>query len=242
MSRYNTALKIVQDVMKKIGLPTPGTVVGNTDATVVQMLQLLQDLGQELAKRADWQMFSRTHTMSVITPTLEYAVPSDLDFYIPNTGWNNTARIPLIGPLTDQQWALLQARQLGGTTLYLQFTQQQDKIVFYFAPTTAQSVTINYRGRGWVQAALSATTFQDEILLDADSVLFDPLLVRMGLNLAWRQAKGFDVTKLQADFEIYLDEVQVKDKASPDLHISRQRSYPYIGIYNLPDTGFGSSS
>lgn len=46
-----TLLQIVQDTMNEIGLPEPSSIIGNTDATVKQMLALANREGKELSDR-----------------------------------------------------------------------------------------------------------------------------------------------------------------------------------------------
>lgn len=241
-NRYETGQTIVGRVLRAMNLPVPASVAGSTEGIPVQMWELLTACGRELMENAhQWQIKNKTYTFTT-TAALTYAVPSDLVYFKDNTGWNLTARIPLIGPMTDQQWALLVARQLGGTTLYLQFRVADDNIEFYFVPSDPQNVSIEYNGRGWVQDESDPLVFRDFVENDGDLILFPPLLMFKMLKLKWRDAKGFDTTKEQYDFDNFLNTVIGNDKPNPDLSIARVNRYPYLGLFNLPDTGYGSSS
>lgn len=239
-NRYETALVNMQRAYRAQGLPVPNTFVGNTSPDAVLMLELATELGRELNSPGYWQLFDRTYEFATVPLDLLYPVPTDLEFFVPNTGWNRTARVPLIGPMTSQQWALLQARQLGGTTLYMQWQVVADQIEFYFVPDTPQDIAINYRGRGWVQDEVSAVTFRDFVENDADIIQYDPLMFQLGLINLWRDRKGFDTTKSSIKYEDRRSVCLDKDSPSPDLHTSRQNRYPYLGLWNLPDTGYGS--
>lgn len=241
-NRYETAKTILDRTLRSMGLPVPVSYVGSTDALAIQVLELLTEGGRELATTGNWQMFQRTWTFSTTPPTLNYDIPQDVRELLPSTGWNLTARVPLIGPISPQQWALLEARQLGGTTLYMQFVPEQDQLQFYFVPSDVQNISIKYVGRGWVRDDATSTTYRDYIDNDNDIILYDSNLMQMMVKLKWRENKGFDTTRQQKNFDDYLAVVKAKDCVSPDLNISRQNRYPYLGMFNLPDTGYGSSS
>jgi hypothetical protein len=136
----------------------------------------------------------------------------------------------------------LEARQLGGTTLYIQFQVEQNKINFYFVPDDPQDISISYTSRGWVRLDSDPTKREDYVTADGDTILFDPLLVQKMLRLKWRANKGFDTQSQYQEFQSFLDTVRSKDIPAPDLSLSRQAGYPYLGYYNMPDTGFGRSS
>lgn len=240
-NRYETASTIITRVLQSMGLPVPTSFVGNTDPVAVQMLSLLTDCGRELNTK-NWQRFMRTWDFNTTPPTLEYDVPEDLEFFIDDTGWNRTARVPLIGPMTDQQFALLEARQLGGTTLYMQYEVGEDKVRFYFVPNDPQNITITYRSKGWVRDQTTPTTFRDFVQNDGDIVEYPPLLVQKMLKYKWRDAKGFDTTNMKKEVDDFLDLCLAKQAPNPTLSLSRRNRYPYLGLWNLPDTGYGSSS
>lgn len=238
-NRFITGQQIVERALKVIGLTVPTSISGATDATSVQIWALLTELGQELLDEFQWEFRTKTYTFATASPTLVYDLPTDFQRFIDATGWNGTARIPLIGPMTAQEWALLQARQLGGTTLRLQFIIRNNQIEFYFVPDDANTININYIGRGWVQDAAVPTTFKDTLVNDADVVLYDPRLIVSMLRFRWRRLKGFDTTDLEQEYNNALINAKNNDTPGRDLQLSRANRYPYIGNFNLPDTGIG---
>lgn len=240
-NRRDTAGNICKAVLSVLGLPVPQVVSQATDSTSKQIWALLTECGQDLLDKHEWQFFNRTHQFNTIPGTLIYDLPSDFQNYIDSTGWNNTARIPLIGPLTDQQWRLLQARQLGGTTLRMQYVIAADKVEFYFVPDTPQTIAIEYKGRGWVRNGTNPLIFRDYIETDSDLVLYDRRLMITYLKYRWREVKGFDSTNDREAYEDALDNAKYNDKPKVDLRISGAAGYPYLGYLNMPDTGYGGS-
>lgn len=238
-NRQLTGYLIVKRVLQAIGLPVPPAVAGATDTLSVQMWSLLTDCGQELLEKYQWQFRKRIFTITTVPGTKNYDLPADFDRFVDNTEWNATARIPALGPMTDQEMALLEARQLGGTTLRLQYVVRNNQIQFYYVPTTPNTINFTYISRGWVIDAVTPTTFKDEMQADGDKCLYDPELIISLLRLRWREAKGFDVSDLLERYNQALESAKNNDTPGRDLMLSRSNGYPYIGNFNLPDTGIG---
>ena len=238
-NRFIEAGETVKRVLKSLGLPVPTSVSGATDATSRQMWALLTECGQELLSKYEWSMQIRTHTIVTDTGTT-YALPTDFEYYVDETGWNNTGRTPLIGPLNLQQWRMLQARQLGGTTLRLQYIISEGNLELYFAPTPAQTLELNYIGRGWVQDADNTAIYRDFAEADTDIVLFAPRLMITMLKLKWREAKGFDTVAAAAEFNTALNDAKYNDAPKKSLALGSRQKFPYLGFANMTDTGYGS--
>lgn len=244
MADYNvriTGQEIVKRVLRVVGLPVPPSIAGATDAVSVQIWQLLTELGQELLDEFQWQF--RTKTWSFPTDPLltTYLLPVDLNRFIDLTGWNATGRIPLMGPMTEQQWALLKARQLGGNTMWLQYRINQGKLELYYSPSVPNTLTMTYDSRGWVQDAADPTKFKDQMENDGDVCVYDPRLIVAMLRFRWRRAKGFDTTDLEQEYINALTNAQNKDVPGQDLQLSTGNNggFPYLGYTNMPDTGYG---
>lgn len=240
-NRLISAGDVCKRVLASMGLPQPTTVSEATDSTSKQIWALLTECGQDLIDEYNWQFLTKAYQFNTTPGILEYDLPEDFQCFIDSTGWNNTARIPLIGPLTNQQWRLLQARQLGGTTLRMQYIIDTNKVIFYFVPDTPQTIAIDYCGRGWVRDGTTPTVYKDVAESDADTVMFDSRLMISYLKYRWRQAKGFDTGADREAYEERLEQAKYNDKPKLDLSLSGQAGYPYLGYLNMPDTNFGGS-
>lgn len=238
-NRLVSAGEVVNRVLGSLGLPRFTNVASSSDATARQLWALLNECGQDLIDEYDWQILLRTYEFTTGAGT-EYALPADFQRFIGTTGWNNTSRLPLIGPINRQQWRMLQARQLGGTTLRLQYVIEAGLIKLYFAPTPAQTLAIDYVSRAWIQDAAAPTTFRDQLVDDADIVLFPPRLMVAYLKHKWRDAKGFDSNSSYAEYRQQLSAAKGNDMPKKDLNLAGRAVYPYLGVGNLPDTHLGS--
>jgi len=240
-NRYETALTIVQRTLRRMGLTVPAFVYTGSDETALQMGELLNQVGRRLLTENDegWQQLNKTWALSTVSPTVLYDLPSDYDAFIDSTFWNNTTRLPLIGPVSAQQWNMLKARALGASTLSLIYRLRGSQLEFYQVPS-AMDLRIDYRSRGWVRLA-DGSTFRDYASNDDDTLLWDTELVCAGLKLAFMEAKGFDSTAAKRDYDNLLEVEIAADRDAPTLSASRgSQGEPLISPwFNLPDTGYG---
>jgi len=239
ITRQLSGYEIVKRVLSTLGLGVPNSIASSSDTMAVQIWALLTECGQALLGEYDWQWLQKTHTINTVPGTLSYPVPADLDRFLNTAAWNKTSQLPLAGPLSGQSWSFLQARQLGGSTLQLQFTIRGDQLEFYSVPSVAQVLALEYQSRGWVRDATNPTTFKDFAEGDGDTILYDPQLIIAYLKYKWREAKGFETSALERAYLKALAAAQAKDSPGVDLPISSRSSAGLIGGFNLPVTGYG---
>lgn len=237
-TRQITAAEAVQSVMTTIGLVAPSTIAGGNDRTALQMFALASDVGQKLVPKAEWQFLVADMTLVTTIGVRTYPVPADFDEFIPDSQWNRTTRLPAIGSLSQDEWQMLKARQLTGTTFTMLFRYVDDVIELYDTPTSVQTLVLPYQSRGWCKSA--ANVPQDNLRLDSDIILFDPQLFKAALKLAWYQSKEFDTSSVQQDYDMCLMAAKAKSNVGRTLSLSQTAEYPYLGMINISDTGYGS--
>lgn len=244
MANFNrniTGAQAVIDVMEGMGLAAPTSVADSQNPTAKQMWQLASELGQRLLDEGDegWQFLNREFTINTVPGTPEYDLPADFNAFIQDADWNRTTRLPAIGSLREYEWQMLKARQLAGTTFTMLFRIESNKVVFYETPSTAQEIVLPYVSRAWVRAA-DGITYRDELQQNDDIILFDPQLFKAGLKLDWMAEKKFDTTRQQAVFDDLLMKALSKDVPARTLTLDRRGAgFPYLGVLNIPDTGYG---
>lgn len=238
-NRYESALSVISDTMSQLGLRTPTTVVGNTDKTVAQFLSLANNFGQELvADEFKWQVLDREYTVTTVIGQANYALPEDYDGFVSDASWNRSTRLPVLGSLTKQEWQMLKARLLTGTTFTALFRITEDEILFYDTPTETQTIVFPYTSRGWVRNAAD-TQRQDTILADTDVILFDPYFFKTGLKKKWREEKEFDTTKIDYVYNRARAAAMANDRPGRTLSLVGSPGFPYLNGLNIPDTGYG---
>lgn len=238
-TKFTTVSQVLQKAYRELGLTVPTSFVGNTDDTASQLVEFLTSAGQDLCTMNDWQMLHKEWTQ-VLTPAVStYALPTDWNSFIDSAMWDNTARWPVIGPLTPQIWRMLKARLLGGNTISLQYRIVANQFVLYYPAAAADTIVSDYYSRGWL-VQVDGTTYRDNPSADSDTVLFDSRIIVPLLKFKWRDAKGFDTSAASAEFQEQWDLIVGRDIPAPTLSVGPRDTYPYLGYYNMPDTNYGS--
>lgn len=237
--RNITGAQAVTDLMRQMGITPPTSVFDTQDATARQLWYLATRAGQRLLTEHDWQAMSAEYEITTTPGQPNYPLPEDYDRFITDAQWNRTTRLPAIGSLREYEWQMLKARNLAGTTFTMLFRVEQNQVTFYETPSTAQLIVFPYVTRAWVRAA--DETMRDNLQADDDLVLYDSQLFKAKLELDFRRDKGFDVTLQQQTFDELLETAIGRDSPGRTLSLAQRSTYPYLGVINIPDTGYGSS-
>jgi len=243
LSRNETAQDILNGVAVEVGLGASNSPFSDTNPIYGQLIRLLNVAGRELIELYPWQEMIRNFDMTTAEgDTGDYELPDDFAYMINQTNWNRTQRLPMGGPLSNQQWEFLKGRKMAQNTIYLQFMQQNNKFkVFPQPPPVGFNLNFDYMSRGWVIPASEPTEFADKVVAGGDLVLYEPILVSRFLKLRFLQAKGFDATKAMDDFAQSFDARTGHDKGAPMLNLNGVPSpLRYLNYYNLPDTHYGA--
>lgn len=246
MPRNITGAQAVSDVLRVVGLPAPLSVADSQDATVRQMWQLATEAGQQLLTDYNWSFLNRELFIETQVGQTGYPLPTDWDKFIPDSQWNRTSRLPMLGNLQPWEWEMLKARNVAGTTFALMFRVnplgENLTIQLYEAPSTQQTLVLPYRSRGWVSRMATAPgdPFVDFLANNSDVVLFDSQLFKLKLKLLWLAEKRFDTTRAQMEFDQMLAKATAEDVPARTLSLRVDGGYPYLGVLNTPDTRYGA--
>ena len=88
----STMIQLIQQCTNELGIPTPSTVAGNQSQETVQLLALMNAVGYELLRRADWRELTRQHTFYTEATT---ATGSWVDGVAVITGLASTAGLDM---------------------------------------------------------------------------------------------------------------------------------------------------
>ena len=144
----STMLQLVQQVTSELGVPTPTYVTGNTNQDVIQINALMNAVGYELLRRADWQqlvkqnIFTTTYVQSngYTTSSNSYNIygldssVADLtsDYQVVGTGVGNATYVTDVTLESNGTYTVTVNQPLTSYTLDEQ------------TPTATKYVTLNY--------------------------------------------------------------------------------------------------
>jgi hypothetical protein len=204
-------LQIVQSACKRLSLPSPNSVIGSSDTTVIQLLELLTEEGRELARRYPWQALQNEATYTTLAADDQGAVETiapGLNYIINDTIWNRTLRRPVFGPQTPQAWQQQKAFAINGP--WSCYRIRGGHIIEYPDPLAGQNCYFEYVSRYFATDSSGANP-AESFAADTDLVLLGDHLMALGLIWRFKATHGFD---FQADFQKY--ETTFLDAAARD--------------------------
>jgi hypothetical protein len=237
MARQELTKTIINRVAGELGLGKDVDPYSTQNAAFEQMTALLNSAGQELVELGDWQVLRKKHSFTTTTAT-EYDLPTDFGYMINQTHWDETADLPLGGPISGQAWAYLEGSGTN-STIYVQFKQEDNKIVLWPSPQTAgKTISFYYISRCWATSAggdaLDWTTASD------DTVLLEPILVQKFLKVKYLEAKNLPSQAARQELVMMYNSRNGKDKGAQVLNAgSGGHETTLLGTANIPVQGWG---
>lgn len=207
-----TVLSTIQYVAGRTGVTVPSSVLGTVDPQVLQLLRLLEEEGDDLRKRGPWTGIIKEATWTTTAAEDQGAVTTlasvGFEYIKKDTFWDRTAKLPITGPLSDEEWQARQALVITGPRYSWRI--RGGKMLINPVPAASHTFAFEYASKYWILGA-DGTTYKQYFTLDTDTILLPEDLVLMGLRWRWKKEKGFDYAE---DFRTY--EMQVKDMLGRD--------------------------
>lgn len=209
-------LEIVQSVCGSIGLQQPNSLIGSSDIQTIQLRELLNEEGTELASRSSsgWQALVREASFTTIASEDQGAIKTIIGtvnayrLIINETIWNRTTKVPLYGPRTSRVWQGFKALTFAGP--YGEYRIRGGHLLILPVPAAGNSCFFEYVTKNWLQSS-DASEQRSQISHDEDEPLLDDEILRAGVIWRWKQVKGLDYS---ADFQKY--ESRVVDALARD--------------------------
>ena len=197
-------LQLIQRFCERQNLNSPATVYGTTDPQITQIKALLEEEGNDLSKRGDWNelTFEATHTtlatesqgaISTIAANGFRNIKND-------TIWDRTLKLP-VQVLNDVEWQT----QKGFATTSPRYCARirGGLLLANPTPTAGNTWAFEYISKNWI-LGVDGTTYKQFFTLDTDTLLLPEELLTLGLRWRWKKEKGFDYAE---DFRTYESQV-----------------------------------
>lgn len=205
-----TCLSIIQNTSRRLGLLSPNAAVSSTDPQILQMLALLNEEGQELADRYQWQSLTQEATFTTLASESQGSIATiapGMKFILNETMWDRSQMIPVRGSISPQRW---QQRKASVTTgPYPDYRIRGGLLLMSPPPAAGLNVAFEYVSSNWVSKNAGGTA--SEWSSDLDTSLLSEQLLTLGLIWRFKEVKGF---KYEEDFRKY--ERQVTDAMARD--------------------------
>lgn len=184
-----TLLAVAQTLSKDCGFNVPSVVVGSTDRTIVEVLCFANEVGQEIARRADWGKMASdvivigTGTSAPITVLATMLKAAEGTAAFTSTG-------AAIRRLSRSEWP---ATNSEGVPRF--FMLEGNEISFWPYLANGATATVRIQSTGWTSAGT------DTFTADTQTTLFPEELLSLGLIAKWRRQKGMAYQDQEAAFE-----------------------------------------
>jgi hypothetical protein len=220
-----SALQIVRTVCGRVGINKPNTATGSTDMQVQQLIELLNEEGQELAARFDWQILLREKLFTTVAgedqgPLVGGTILAASDGFrkiVNNTIHNRTTQFPVTGPLSPQMWQAVKATTTIASP-YAQYRIRGGRLYLYPGASLGNTCAFEYLTANWVQDS-TGDTFRDSFTQDEDLPLFDSQLLTKGLLWRWKAAKGLEYAEDFNKYEAAVLDAMTGDKTADSVRM-----------------------
>ena len=186
-------LTIAQGLAKSVGLPVPDSVIGSTDRTWIEVAEMANETGEELARRVDWGALTSTATITGDGTAKVHAMPAGFSRVTRGAAVIN-ASDQVVRPISQPEWATLTATQ--GTPRYF-ILRGSNMETWPYLGNVAEA-TVNYQTEYWCDNGTAAFATDD------DSPLMDEELFQKALEVRWRRKSGMPYSDHEAEFEAAL--------------------------------------
>lgn len=195
-----TVRDLVQEFASLRGLPIPAAVVGATDKNATQYKAIIQAVvrkclqyrweGQKVL--GSWTAVA-TSDQGVLSTLL--APSGGYGGLVKNTMWCTSRKIPVLGPISDQEYATQQALSLVGPPY--KFWLAQEHIYLTPVPTAGETFSAVYQTLfGYAASGVP----QENITADENTFLFPDEVMIKGFEAFWKKQKGEDYAEDMVEF------------------------------------------
>lgn len=174
----------------------------------------------------------------IVFGQIAYPLPSDFEYFVQKTFWDNRYKWALIGPITAQEKQILRYGIVASgprNKFYIRLNKM------WLDPVPAEVFMIAYDYFSNAPIALNSGGYSKTWASDLDTYILDEDCFIQGMKWRFLRAKGLDYME---EYEAYVADVArtiSRDGGSRDLPLNGDGySQQFLSGGNIPDTGYGN--
>jgi hypothetical protein len=165
---------------------------------------IFQEFLEDLVNRMMWQVVTREATFITVATESQGDIntlfPYGFEGIVPETFYNRTTVLPVLGSKSPAEWAFRKAASFTGPLPVYRI--RNNLLMFNPVPTAGQTVFCEYYSNFFICNTVSGpiTVYKKYWELDTDTCLVDDGIAMQYFKWAWKQAKGLSYAE---DFRKY---------------------------------------
>jgi len=225
-----TLLQIVTNFCNRSNIPAPTSVIASTDTRVLQILRLLEEEGNDLSMRGDWNVLT---LQAIVTTTatesqgqITTLAPGGYRKIINDTIWDDSGRLPIY-PIDGPEWQAIKAMVPSGISPY-RYRLRGGELISTPTPPAGLTWVFEYVSKAWI---LNGVNHVQYFVADTDTTLLPDDLVLMGLRWRYMREKGLEYAELFRTYETQVQYNLSNERPRPRLNMSGCTDWRRPGIY-----------
>lgn len=198
-----TLLEIVEKFCQRTSIPVPTTAYGSTDTQITQIVALLEEEGNDLTGRGDWQVLEAeaTHTTTAAENqgSINTIVANNLRYIKVDTFWDRTENLP-VGILDGPDWQA--EKGFASTSPRYRVRLRGGELLATPTPPAGNTWAFEYATWNWINDGVNLKKYFTD---DTDKPLLPNDILLQGLRWKWKKEKGLEYAE---DFSTYEKMVQ----------------------------------
>lgn len=227
----SSLLSIVQSVSLRVLSQKPTVAAGSSDPKILQLVELLNNEGQELNARYPWQVNRNEATFTTVATESQGSIltiaGADFSHFANETMWNRSQRRPVFGPKSPAEWQNLKARFTTGP--WIQYTLRGNQILFLPIPAAGQSVFFEWSSKYWC-TDLTGVIGQTDMLVDTDIPKLSDRLLKLGLEWRFKKENHLEYEEDFNAYEAAVNDAITRDGGKPTLNLQGAMRDFYPGV------------
>lgn len=185
------------------------------------------------------QVATASGSVSIIFGRIAYALPSDLEYFVQRTWWDNTYKWELLGPITAQEKQILKYGIIASGPRAKFYFRDNLMYINPMPATNGQLYAYDYFSNYWTKSA--SGTAQARWTADDDTYVLDEDCFIEGIKWRFLRAKGLDYSQEKVDYDMDCQRVMARDGGNRDLPIAGGTyGARFLDYDNIPDGNFPS--
>lgn len=242
----------VNGVCIRSSMPPSNDPAGSLDPLYMQIIAHINDAALELQGDYQWPLLTRHGSITISADSVgqkekAFDLPVDFLTFVDQTQWNTGTQLPALGPVAHQAWQNYLVRNwVPQLTFFWQLREGRLWVLnppyYTVLPASPPVFDFVYRSSAVCTDADDPSIYKTYASKNGDTFILDGAAIMLLGRVKFLGAKGFDTAAAEIDYQRRIEQVIDQSIAAPVISLVKTSTFPYIGLANVPDTGYGRSS